>query len=67
VNNEHLVNRVPEAVHRLMCEILSDGVIAGISGAQSYETRRTLTLHQSDSTIKAELTITLDLKVSAAP
>jgi hypothetical protein len=65
VNSEHLVNRVPEALHRMMSEVLADGVMAGLRGAESYESSRTITLHQNDNTIKAEITITLDLKVSA--
>lgn len=49
----------------MMSEILADGVMAGLQGVESYESSRTITLYQNDNTIKAEITITLDLKVSA--
>jgi hypothetical protein len=64
VNTEHLVNRVPEAVRRLLIELLSECVTASLGGAQAVNAKRVLTLYENNEDVRASLTITMDLNVS---
>jgi hypothetical protein len=64
VNAEHLVSRVPEAVRRLLIELLSECVITSLDGAQTVNAECVITLYESNKDIRASLTITMDLNVS---
>lgn len=61
---DHLVTRVPEAVHRLLGQMLAECVARSVQGEASVETNRTLTLYENTAEVNAELTINLVLKVS---
>lgn len=64
MNTDHLVSRVPEAVHRLLGQILAECVSRSIQGESVVQTSRTLILHESTAEVDAELTITLSLKAA---
>lgn len=59
----HLVERVPEAIHRLLTEILTESAARNLSGEASVHVIRATTLHERDK-VRADLTITLELNCS---
>jgi hypothetical protein len=66
MGSEHLVSRVPEVVHRLLGELLSETVIKSLRGAKTVSAKRVTTLHENTDAVHAHLTITLELEVSDA-
>lgn len=61
---EHLVNRVPEAVHRLLGQLLFECTTRSMQGEAVVAAERTVTLYENTPQVSAELTITLTLKAS---
>lgn len=64
MDTNHLVSRVPEAVHRLLGQVLAECVTRSIQGESVVEAGRTLTLYENTAEVDAELTITLSLKAA---
>lgn len=61
----HLVERVHDAVHRLLVEMLAESVGQSLQGAEKVDLTRTVILYETnDPRVRAELAITLALKVS---
>lgn len=61
---DHLVSRVPEAIHRLLGEMLAECITRSIQGEAMVKTNRTLTLYENTTDINAALTISLTLEVN---
>jgi hypothetical protein len=59
----HLVDRVPEVIHRLLTEVLTECVSRSINGEEVVHVSKSVTLHERER-VHADLTITFELTVS---